>query len=128
MTEGELAASFIPLPRWSPDGLVMLVIPPQLSADDPLWIKIVISVLCLSLVAIAYREHRLSFQHRVGFGSGRLARGFPMSGLFKLIGLGLVFVIGYPLLNEETVSVCHSVEKRFVYSATIWMRGARQSG
>ena len=40
-----------------------------------------------------------------------------MSGLFKLIGLGLVLVIGYPLLNEETVSVCHSVEKRFVVEA-----------
>ena len=40
-----------------------------------------------------------------------------MFGLLKIIGLGLVLIIGYPLLNEETVSVCHSVEKRFVVEA-----------
>ena len=80
----------------------MLVLPSQLSADDPLWIKILISVLCLSLVAIAYRQHRPSFrQQRLGFGSGQILRGSPMFGLLKIIGLGLMLIIGYPLLNED---------------------------
>ena len=34
-----------------------------------------------------------------------------MSGILKALGVGLALLIGDPLLNEETVSICHSVEK-----------------
>ena len=90
----------------------MLALPPQLSADDPLWIKIMISVVCLSLVAIAYREHRTSVSQRgMWSGPNSTMRGSRMSGILKALGVGLALLIGDPLLNEETVSICHSVEK-----------------
>ena len=41
-----------------------------------------------------------------------------MGGLINLFILLMVGAVGYPLLNEETTSPCHALEKRFVMEAT----------